>query len=95
MFTAALESAAFIVSDINELIKIGLSKIPEDCRIAQSIHIAIDGYQKGKDWLTTREALVKDSSDLGLVSSSCQYRFCCTRFTLWRRRFWKKYMFSS
>jgi len=75
MFTAALESAAFIVSDINELIKIGLSKIPEDCRVTRSVHIAVDGYQQGKDWLTTREALVKDSVDLGWFQAPANIGF--------------------
>jgi hypothetical protein len=65
MFTAALEAAAFIVSDMDELINIGLSKIPEDCRVAKSVKIVIDGYKKGKDWLDVREELVEDSSDLG------------------------------
>lgn len=65
MFTAALESAAFIVSDINALVAIGLSKIPADCRVARSVNIAIKHYRDGKDWRKAREAIVKDSADLG------------------------------
>lgn len=65
LFTAALESAAFIVSDIRELIKIGLSRIPDDCRIARSVKIACDCYDSGKDYIVARETLVKDSEDLG------------------------------
>ncbi len=32
LFTAAIQSAAFVVSDRDELIRIGLSKLPPDCR---------------------------------------------------------------
>jgi len=65
MFTAALESAAFIVSDLQELIAIGLSKLPADCRVTRSVNIAIKHHRDGKDWHEAREAIVKDSSDLG------------------------------
>ncbi len=46
LFTAAVESAAFVVSDRDELIQIGLSKIPPDCRVARSVNIALDAYKK-------------------------------------------------
>ncbi len=46
MFTAALEAAAFIVSDIKQLIEIGLSKIPADCRIARSVKLACELTEK-------------------------------------------------
>ena len=75
IFTTALESAAFIVSDINKLIEIGLSKIPEDSRISRSVHIAIDSYQKGKSWLDAREALVEDSADLGWFQAPANIGF--------------------
>jgi len=75
MFTVALESAAFIVNDINQLIAIGLSKIPSDCRIAQSVNIAIKHYRDGKDWLEAREAIVKDSSDLGWFQAPANIGF--------------------
>jgi ADP-ribosylglycohydrolase len=65
IFTATMESAAFILSDIRELIQIGLSRIPSDCRIAQSVKLACEHYDKGSDFLLAREALVKDSEDLG------------------------------
>ena len=65
IFTASLESMAFFESDIRKLIDIGLSYIPEDCRIARSIKIAIDGYDKKLDWKEVRELLRKDCVDLG------------------------------
>ncbi len=65
IFTATMESAAFIVSDIRKLIEIGLSKIPADCRIARSVNLVCKHYDKGSNFLTAREAVVKDSEDLG------------------------------
>jgi ADP-ribosylglycohydrolase len=65
LFTASVESAAFIVSDRDTLINIGLSYIPEDCRVARSIRIALDGYKRGLDWKETRQLVLDDSADLG------------------------------
>ncbi len=65
IFIAAMESAAFAISDIRTLLKIGLSKIPSNCRVAHSVRIAIDAYDSGKDWQTARNLLVQDSEDLG------------------------------
>ncbi len=57
IFVAAMESAAFIVSDIRELIKIGLSNIPEGCRMAKYIRTAVEGYDGGKTWLEVRNQI--------------------------------------
>lgn len=65
IFIAAIESAAFIFDDIHVLIKIGLSKIPEDCRVARSVKLVMRAYEEGIDWRTTREMIVEDSADLG------------------------------
>lgn len=46
LFTAAVESSAFVVNDRDELIRIGLSKIPADCRVARSIGIALEAHVK-------------------------------------------------
>ena len=65
IFIAAMESAAFVVRDAEELLKIGLSKIPEDCRVANSARLVMDAYRKGVPWQEARESLVRDSEDLG------------------------------
>ncbi len=75
MFTAALEAAAFIVGDINKLIGIALSKIPENCRVVRSVKIVLDGYKKGKKWLEVREELVRDSADLGWFQAPANIGF--------------------
>lgn len=69
MFTAALESAAFIEKDIQKLIAIALSKIPADSRLARAVKIACSGYKDGKTLLETRNAIVKDSEDLGFFQA--------------------------
>lgn len=65
LFTASVESAAFVESDRDTLIKIGLSYIPKDCRVAKSIGIALDSYAKGLDWKEARQLVLEDSADLG------------------------------
>ncbi len=74
-FTAAVESAAFVVSDRDTLIKIGLSYIPEDCRVARSIKIALDGYKRGLDWKETRQLVLDDSADLGWFQAPANIAF--------------------
>lgn len=74
-FTAAMESAAFVISDIRKLIDIGLSKIPMDCRVARSVRIVLDSYDKGLDWKTTRNLLVEDSADLGWFQAPANIGF--------------------
>ena len=65
IFVAALESAAFIINDIDELLRIGLSKIPADCRIAKCVNLVLDSYKAGKDWKDVRNELVELNKDLG------------------------------
>ena len=65
MFVAAMESAAFVIDDLRELIEIGLTKIPQNCRMARAVKLVCDCYDNGVDWVETRERLVKDSEDLG------------------------------
>jgi len=65
LFTAAVESAAFVVNDRDQLIKIGLSKIPPGCRVARSINLVLQAYAEGASWLEARERVVADSADLG------------------------------
>jgi ADP-ribosylglycohydrolase len=58
MFNAALESAAFVVSDRDTLLDIGLSTIPEDCKTAQTIRKARDAHRQGMNWLDARNAVL-------------------------------------
>lgn len=69
MFVAAMESAAFCVSDVRELLEIGFSKIPADCRLHESIKLVIDGYDAGKSWQEVREAVVELNKDMGFFQA--------------------------
>ncbi len=64
-FVAALESAAFVISDIRKLIDIGLSKIPADSRVARTIRLLLDLYDSGKTWLESRNAVFEENADIG------------------------------
>jgi ADP-ribosylglycohydrolase len=75
MFTAALESAAFVVSDCRRLIDIGLSKIPAGSRIARSVRLACELYDKKSSFKDARNAIVKDSKDLGWFQAPANVGF--------------------
>ncbi len=65
LFTAAVESAAFVESDRDRLIQVGLSYIQPDCRVARSIGIVLESYARGLDWKEARRLVLEDSADLG------------------------------
>ncbi|MCL5995734.1 MAG: ADP-ribosylglycohydrolase family protein [Chloroflexi bacterium] len=58
VFIAALESAAFVESDIYKLIDIALTYIPRDCGVAGAVKCAINAYRSGKPWLEARDAVL-------------------------------------
>lgn len=57
VFCAAVESAAFVCDDKEELIKIGLSYIPEDCITAKAVKLIIDCKKRGLDYKEARAEL--------------------------------------
>ena len=65
VFVAALESAAFVVSDIRTLINIALSKIPPESRMAKSIVKLLECYDSGMDYKQAREVIRELNSDIG------------------------------
>ncbi len=75
IFVAAMESAAYIVKDVNTLLDIGLSKIPETCRVAKSVNIVRKAYAEGIDWKKTREMVLEDSADLGWFQAPANVAF--------------------
>jgi len=62
VFCAALESAAFVEKDINRLIDIGLSYIPENCDLAKAINSVREWHTSGLDWIEAREKLIAEYS---------------------------------
>ncbi|NEW81604.1 MAG: ADP-ribosylglycohydrolase family protein [Mariniphaga sp.] len=65
IFTATLESAAFIEKDMNKLIQFALSTIPPDCLVAKAVNSALEAKKKGLTWEQAREAVIKTTLDLG------------------------------
>lgn len=59
LFCAAIESAAFAEQDIPTLIKIGLSFIPDDCKLRQCIDLVYECYENGMDWRDARKKLLQ------------------------------------
>lgn len=59
VFVAAMQSAAFIVSDLRELITLGLSYIPADCGTAEAVKMVVKLVDEGKDWLTIRDEILQ------------------------------------
>ena len=60
VFCAAFESAAFVEKDINNLLDIGLSYIPEDCDVAKAIRLVRKMHSEGKTWLETRDGIIRN-----------------------------------
>ena len=75
IFVAAMESAAFVIHDAKTLLNIGLSKIPEDCRVARSVKLVMKAYEDGVSWKDCRNLLVEDSADLGWFQAPANVGF--------------------
>ncbi len=59
VFCASLESAAFVESDLRELIEIGLSYIPASCGVACAARKAIEFYDMRKPWAEARDEMLR------------------------------------
>ena len=58
VFTATMESAAFVEKDLRTLIEIGLSYIPADCGVAQAVKTAMTAHAAGKSWREARDEIL-------------------------------------
>lgn len=59
VMVAAMEAAAFVESDVNKLIEIGLSYIPEGCDVAAVTRLVQDCYRSGKSYLEARDEVLR------------------------------------
>ncbi|MCQ2399245.1 MAG: ADP-ribosylglycohydrolase family protein, partial [Clostridia bacterium] len=64
-FVAAMQSAAFVLSDIRACIDVALSKIPDTTRIYKTIKLVIDCYDKKTDYREARNIIQQSNADLG------------------------------
>jgi len=65
IFTASVESAAFVERDRDKLIAIGLSMIPSDSNLAAAIRSALEARKSGKDWKAARLDVIQASEKTG------------------------------
>ncbi len=65
IFTAALESIAFVEADICTAIEKALTYIPADSRVAETIRLVMEKYDGGEPWLEARQAVVDFNADWG------------------------------
>ena len=75
IFTASLEAAAFVESDLRKLIEYAFARIPADSRVARSVKVAMEAHAAGKTWEEAREAVVADSRDLGWFQAPANVAF--------------------
>ena len=64
-FVAALQSAAFVISDLRKCIEVGLAAIPDESRMAKSIKFVLECYDNGMSWMDARNAVQQLNSDIG------------------------------
>ena len=67
-FNTAIESAAFVEKNVERLLDIGRSYVPDGSKTAKAIDVARDAHRKGLDWLDARKAVLKATP-----SSNAQY----------------------
>lgn len=58
MFNTAIESAAFLVSDLNELLDIGRSYVADGSKTALAIDAARKAHREGLDWKAARKRVL-------------------------------------
>jgi ADP-ribosylglycohydrolase len=59
IFIAAMESAAFVHSDLRQLIDIGLSYIPAECGVARAVHTTLQAFDRGLTWKEARDEILR------------------------------------
>ncbi|MFW6289985.1 MAG: ADP-ribosylglycohydrolase family protein, partial [Mariniphaga sp.] len=57
---AAMYSAAFFENDVNELVQIGISKIPDDSPFKKAVNDLIGWHRENPDWRETRRLIHKN-----------------------------------
>ncbi len=58
MLFAVIESAAYIESDRDRLMALGLAAIPDDSRTSHAVRVMQEAWQRTHDWAATRQAVL-------------------------------------
>lgn len=64
-FVAAMQSAAFVIKDLQKCIQIALAAIPEESRMADSVRFVLHSYEQGMNPLDVRNAIQQRNADIG------------------------------
>ena len=64
-FVAAMQSSAFVLSDIRECIEVAFNSIPEASRTHKSVRAVIDCFDSGKSWQEARNTVLEMNKDIG------------------------------
>ena len=75
IFTAALESIAFVETDIRKIIETALTYIPETSRVAQCVRLVLSEYDKKTPYRDVRNMLVETTADLGWFQAPANVGF--------------------
>lgn len=75
IFTASLQSLAYIENDIKTLINTALSRIPQDSMTAKTIRLVIDCYNNGVPYRETRDRVVEFNKELGWFQAPANIGF--------------------
>ena len=75
IFTATLQSLAYVESDIRVLIDTALSKIPQSSAVAQTVRLVIEAYDNGVDYRETRERVLKFNEEMGWFQAPANLGF--------------------
>lgn len=75
IFTAALESIAFMETDVRKIVETALTYVPESCRVAQCVRLVLAEYDKKTPYRQVRELLVETTSDLGWFQAPANVGF--------------------
>ncbi|MGG7510235.1 ADP-ribosylglycohydrolase family protein [Plantibacter sp. YIM 135249] len=61
LFNVAMQAAAFVVDDHEQLLDIGLSYVPEDSQTARAVRAARDAHRAGLTWQEARKRVIATS----------------------------------
>ncbi len=75
IFTATLQSYAYVESDLNKIIDFALSQIPDDSLVARSVRLAVDCYNSGMPLREARDTVMELSSQLGWFQAPANIGF--------------------
>lgn len=75
IFTATLQSLAYVENNIPRLIEAALAAIPADCLIARTVRLVMDCYDRGVDYRRARELVIELNSELGWFQAPANIGF--------------------